>query len=431
MRTTGSAWKDLLASVAAAFTSPSHTLFAELVSAWVTATGRRTITAMVAVMDPATRAAHDAYHRFVRAGSWSMDVLWTSIVAAVLAHVGAGPLTVILDDTLLHRPGRKVQGAAIWRDAVRSSGKTVVLARGLNLVVLAVRLSPPWGGMPIALPVGVALHTKDGPTLVELAAGLLHRLAEQCPERSFILCADGFYATLAGHGLPRTTVISRMRRDAAIYKAPPPRTGKRGRPRIRGQRQPAPPGLVAKLKAKDWTRLDIDWRGRSAIRLVWSQPVLWYRVCPKAMVLLVVVRDPDGVEPDDYFFSTDLSMPPPTVVSIYASRWAIEITNRDTKQLIGAHQPQSWKHKGPERAASLGFWLHTAIWLTYITATGNRRPTMTVRDWYPGKTTPSFADAIAELRRALWRERISPDSKPTPLTPKMTNVLVEALATAA
>lgn len=70
------------------------------------------------------------------------------------------------------------------------------------------------------------------------------------------------------------------------------------------------------------------------------------------MVLLVVVRDPDGVEPDDYFFTTDLTMAPATVVSIYASRWAIEVTNRAAKQVVGAHEPQSWKHPGPHPAST-------------------------------------------------------------------------------
>lgn len=430
MKTTGSAWKALLASVAA-FSSPSHSRFVELASAWVTATGRRTICAMVAVMDPAMRAAHDAYHRFVRAGAWSMDAVWAAVVAAAMAVTGTGTVVVLIDDTLLHRPGRRVEGAGVWRDAVRSSGKTVVFARGLNLVVLAVRVCPPWGGMPIALPVGVALHRKDGQTLTELAAGLVRRLAERLPDRSFILCADGAYASLAGHDLPRTTVVSRMRRDAALYEAPPPRTGRRGRPRTKGERLPVPPELAARVQRKDWARLDIDWRARTETRLVWCRQVLWYRVCPRAMVVLVVVRDPDGVEPDDYFFTTDLTLAPATVVSIYASRWAIEVTNRDAKQVVGAHEPQSWKHQGPERAAALGFWLHAAVWLTYITATGSGRPAMTQRDWYPGKTTPSFADAIAEVRRALWRERISAASQPADLTSEMTTVLVEALATAA
>ena len=431
MKATGSVWKALLASLGAVFTSPSHSLFCDLVSAWVCATGRRTITSMMAVMDPAVRAAHDAYHRWVRAGAWSMDGLWAAMVVAVLAHVGAGSLVLLLDDTLLHRPGRKVQGAGTWRDAVRSTAKAVVFARGLNVVVLAVRIDPAWGGMPIALPVGVALHRKDGPTLPELAASLVRRLAERLPEANFTLCADGAYATLAGADLPRTTVISRMRRDAAIYEAPPPRTGKRGRPRRKGARLASPPELVAKIARTDWSPTDIDWRGRTETRLIWARPVLWYRVCPGAMIVLVVVRDPNGIQPDDYFFTTNLAMAPATVVSIYASRWAIEVTNRDAKQVVGVEQPQSWADQGPERAASLGFWLHTAVWLTYMTATGSRRPPMIERDWYPGKTTPSFADAMAEVRRALWRERISPGSKPQPLTPKMTNVLVEALATAA
>lgn len=36
----------------------------------------------------------------------------------------------------------------------------------------------------------------------------------------------------------------------------------------------------------------------------------------------------------------------------YASRWAIEVCFRDVKQDLGGHQPQSWKRRGPERAAA-------------------------------------------------------------------------------
>jgi hypothetical protein len=431
VKRTGSAWKTLLAAAAAVFTSPSHALFIELVSAWVCATGRRSICGMVAVMDPATRAAHDAYHRFVRAGAWSMESLWALILRAALALGGDGRAVLVLDDTLLHRPGRQVNGAATWRDAVRSSANSVVFARGLNLVVLGLRIRPPWGGMPIAVPVGVALHRKGGATLAELAVSLVRRVLAAVPDASFILCADGAYACLAGEDLPRVTIVSRMRRDAALFGPRPPPTGRRGRPRTRGERLPTPPELAAAVAKKDWCKADIEWRGRRETRLIWSRQVLWYRVRPGAMVLLVVVRDPAGIEPDDYFFTTDTTMSPTEVASVYADRWSIEVCHRDVKQVVGAQQPQSWKHKGPERAASLGFWVHAAVWLTYLTASGARPPAKTRPEWYPAKATPSFADAIAELRRALWHERISPDSQPVVLTPKMTTVLVEALAAAA
>ncbi|MGH9267980.1 MAG: IS701 family transposase [Acidimicrobiales bacterium] len=431
MNTPGSTWKALLGRTRHVFTSPSFTLFCELAGAWVVATGRRTICGMVAVMDPATRSAHDAYHRLVRAGAWSLEALWAAMVGVVIEHLsGDGPIVCYLDDTLFHRAGRKVEGAGSYRDAVRSTRSHVVYARGLNLVVLAVRIDAAWGGMPIAVPVGVRLHRKGEAKLPALAVDLMGELAARLPERSFILCADGAYACLAGAELPRTTVVSRMRRDAALFGPKPPPTGRRGRPRQRGERLPTPPEMAAALRRRDLRRVHLEWRGGTATRLVWSRQVLWYGVRPHAMVRLVIVRDPAGVEPDDFFFTTDVSMDPADVVSVYGGRWAIECTYRDTKQIIGGQEPQTWKGDGPERAAHLAFWLHGTVWLWYLAHSGTT-PAFNAQPWYTAKRTPSFADAIAGLRRHLWHERITPGSQPAPLSPELTTVLVEALAMAA
>lgn len=163
---------------------------------------------------------------------------------------------------------------------------------------------------------------------------------------------------------------------------------------------------------------------------LWSREVLWYRVCPDVMVRLVVVRDPTGVEPDDFFFTTDVTMTPGEIASIYASRWPIEVIFRDVKQTVGGQQPQTWKGEGPIRAASLAFWLHGSIWLSYLNG-WNGKPTWPDRDWYTTKAVPSFADAMAELRRSLWRERISEASRAGTLDQETTDLLVETLAMAA
>lgn len=53
-----------------------------------------------------------------------------------------------------------------------------------------------------------------------------------------------------------------------------------------------------------------------------------------------VVRDPTGVQPDDFFVTSTPDAHPRAVASGYAGRWSIEVTNRDVKQdLRGQHRP--------------------------------------------------------------------------------------------
>jgi hypothetical protein len=147
-------WADLLGTTRQAFSGGGFGVFTTLMPGWVLAPGRRTITAMIGAADPEGRRAHDAYHRFVRCGRWSAEALWRILVVRLvgsLAPEGAVPLDV--DDTLYKKTGRKVDGAGVFRDAVRSTRSRVVYALGLNLVVVTLRVAAPWGGCPLGLPV--------------------------------------------------------------------------------------------------------------------------------------------------------------------------------------------------------------------------------------------------------------------------------------
>ncbi|MGH3503322.1 MAG: IS701 family transposase [Nocardioidaceae bacterium] len=414
------------------FHAPSFAIFTDLVTGWVCAPGRRTITGMIAIADPAGRRAHDAYHRFVRDGAWTMSGLWRALATHAIARFAAeGVVSLDCDDTLFHKSGRHVEGAGIFRDAVRSTLARVVYALGLNLVVATLRVTPPWGGQPVALPVNVRLHRKNDTTsTVEHAAAMLGELAGWLPDRCFHLCADGAYATLCGAGLPRVQVTSRMRRDAALFEPAPPRTGKRGRPRLKGDRLPTPPGLATQAHKRQWQRVNVDVRGTTVQRLVLVRDVLWYRVNPRDLVCLVIVRDPDGIEPDDFFVTTDQTATGAATASRYAGRWSIEVCFRDVKQDLGGHQPQTWKRKGPERAAALSLWLHAMVWCWYL-QTHPHGKSWIPRPWYPHKATPSFLDALAALRRLLWSQRITALSAPDAEDPKFTDALLDTLAYAA
>ncbi|MBN1546538.1 MAG: hypothetical protein JW902_07765, partial [Syntrophaceae bacterium] len=93
-------------------------------------------------------------------------------------------------------------------------------------------------------------------------------------------------------------------------------------------------------------------------------------------------------------------------------------------------QPQTWKGPGPERAAGLSLWLYSTVWLWYLLRKGNDRY-FQVQPWNPLKATPSFGDALACLRRELWRERIKALFGKSAVHDKKFVFLLEALAPAA
>ena len=400
-----------------------------LVTGWVLCTAKRTITGILPFANPQRQRPHDAYHRFFPDASWATSQLWKllTILLVKIFHP-TGVIPTDLDDTLFHRSGRKVNGAGWWRDAVRSTGTKLVHAWGLNLVVLTLRINPPWGGEPFGLPINMRLHRKNGPTLIDLAEEMLCEVARWLPERWFINHCDGFYASIVARNIPNTHIICRMRRDAMIYDLLPRRKKpKRGRPRKRGKKLPAPRQMAKRIR--NWQQVKTVERGKVRKRLVYARKVIWYNVSENP-VLLVISRDPASKEKDDFFFTTDLDLSPAEVIGGFAGRWSIEDTFKNTKQFLGGQQPQTWKGQGPERAAALSLWLYSVVWLWYLQQK-NAQKWIVFSPWYPAKAHPSFQDALVLLRRALWKERIKSMFGKSTVHDKNTEFLIETLASAA
>ena len=148
-------WLTFLHLFGGCFNAPSQLLFEQLVIAWALCPGRRTLTRLWSVIPAERRRRYEAYARWVREGDWSMDELWRRLVVLLVQHwVPSGVVTALLDDTLVNKSGRKVDGAGWFRDPVTSTVVAhKVSAWGLNVVVLAPRVPSPWGGEPLAQPV--------------------------------------------------------------------------------------------------------------------------------------------------------------------------------------------------------------------------------------------------------------------------------------
>jgi DDE superfamily endonuclease len=135
---------------------------------------------------------------------------------------------------------------------VRSSHSHVVKASGLRWLCAMLLAEIPWAGRIWALPFLTALgpseryHQQRGrrhkalPQWAGQLIGLIHRWL---PQREVIVMADSSYAVLAllkqVSEMPGVSLITRLRLDAALYDAAPPRAPRQnGRPRKKGARRP-------------------------------------------------------------------------------------------------------------------------------------------------------------------------------------------------
>ena len=157
-----SAWNRILQHFFPVFTAPTAQVFAALIHGWVLCTARRTVTGMVPFAAEFLAKSHDTFHRFFNKARWKLPGFWKAMTLLLVKMLcPKGRIHLDVDDTLFRRAGKHVQGASKWRDPVLSDMFTA-FSRGLNLVVVTLRVVPPWKGEPIGLPINMRLRVKDG-----------------------------------------------------------------------------------------------------------------------------------------------------------------------------------------------------------------------------------------------------------------------------
>lgn len=153
----------------------------------------------------------------------------------------------------------------------------------------------------------------------ELARELIYLMAARHPRRRLHVVADARYASRTLRGLPaNVTFTVKMRSNAVIYASPPPKTGRRGRPRRRGARlgtltELAAPGGFGQVKTA---------AGTSEVKPIVGQ---WYSVFADQAVQILLARRPGSPRPFDIaIVSTDVDASVAELLERYWSRWRHE-----------------------------------------------------------------------------------------------------------
>ncbi|MEY9935671.1 hypothetical protein ABH926_010357, partial [Catenulispora sp. GP43] len=331
----------VLANLRGVFTAPSFATFAALAAGLIANTGKGTVTGMLTGAGLARSWSHDRAHKFFARATWSPDSLGmylSRLIVRALLPDGTA-ITVAVDDTLFKKRGRKVFGAA-WQHDGAARGKDGI-GFGICFVVVGIIVELPFCTRPVCLPVAARLwRPKTGPTKVEIAADLVKLLAAWHRDRRIHVVADAAYHGPALRHLPsRITVTTRLPASAVLYGLAPAPTGKRGRPRLKGDRLGTPADLAATAA---FQTVQVKRYGRTDTVRIAEIRCLWYGSFHTQAVWVILIRE-DGTDAgyDLALVSTDLTTPTVSLVGRYAWRWSIEITFEETREHLGAGQARN------------------------------------------------------------------------------------------
>lgn len=338
--------------------------------------GRRTVTGMLTASAQQGLDWSAAYRLFEKE-RFDAQRLFAPALRSVLSRLGEQePLVVLMDDTLIHKRGRKVYGAAWKRDPLGPpfcnnfiwAQRFVQLSAALPESQGASRcraIPIDWHHCPLPKKPRRKAPDEDWQQYRQLqqtmkvsAAGVqrIEALrtdlnAQGETRRELIVALDGTFTnktvfrTLPAH----TVAIGRLRKDARLFAVPQePDTPRRGRRRFYGEALQRPEQLrqdpaLPWMEVEAWaagkkqrfeikTVAPVRWSGagQKDVRVVAIRP-LAYRPRKGARLLY---RDPV------YLVCSDPDLALQSLLQAFVWRWEIEINFRDEKTVLGVGEAQ-------------------------------------------------------------------------------------------
>jgi len=391
------------------------------------APGARTVTAALRVMG-LSRARHFTNdHRVVNRATWSARQagrILLGLLVTSLVPPGA-PMVLGADDTVERRSGRQITAKGGDRDAGRSTRTHVIHGCGLTWVVVRLLVPVPWSRRGWALPCLTAwcrpadqAPQRRHKTRVEWVRQMMRQARRWLPGRSLVWVVDGGFAAvslaLAGVKSP-VTMVSRLRWDAALYHPPGPQPqGTRGPTPTKGQRQRSLPAWAARSDTL-WETVTVDWyRGQRQTLGVFSHTGLWHTPgVPPVEMRCVIVCDPEGKLRMEAFFCTDLQATPGHILAWVVRRWSVEVTVAEARAHVGLETPRQWSDLAIARTTPVLLALFSLVTLLALRLSQGGPIPVETTAWYH-KTTPTFVDCLALVRRHLWRSRYVVNSATEP-----------------
>jgi DDE superfamily endonuclease len=383
--------------------------------------GGVTVCAALRALGLETDTAYCRFHRLLSRNQWNMLTASKILLQLIVNAFCSSILTFSIDDTIERRRGKKIKAKGIFKDPVGTGNGKHVTCSGLRWVPVMVLIKVPFMKRTVALPFIVPLSlsersaTKIGSrhkSPQRIAEQICHLLRRWFPDRTIVLVADSAYTTT---GLFKACqklniqLVTRARSNLRFCQLAPPRTGKRGRPRTKGDRLPSLKELRDSADLK-WTQAVVEgYGGVEEMKWLATLDCLWDSVeggIIKVRLVFVKALEDDFDAPVFCLITSALLLSAEQIVGVYGMRWSQEVTHREVREHIGVETQRQWSDLAIQRTTPLLFGIYSLIFLFIHQLYGRDGVSPMQATWYQ-KKEPAFSDLLHSIRSTIREHQLS------------------------
>ena len=411
---------SIIAPFAVLFSKPVWNNALTLFIGAILCRGKRTVCAVLRMMGLSNGVNFSKYHHVLNRTNWSLLSAARILLNLLVNMTGIGnPLVFFIDETLERRKGPKIKAKGYYRDAVRSSKNVTVKSSGLKWLTLAMSWRFPFSERYFALPFMTVLEPsvksdklakRRHKTTLQWTIQMLIQVVHWLKNTPIILVGDGAFACgeLAWRCLKlKISLITRLKMNAGLYNFPPLDVpGKRGRKKTKGAKLFNFREMIG-VTDLSWTDIIVDGYGQKRKKLKYISNVSLWGVdgVPPVPIRWVLVVDPDGELDPLPLMSTDLTISPEKIITLYIQRWNLEVTFEEVREHMGVETQRQWSDKAIARTTPILMGLYTIVCLICNRLQEERPIEVAQTAWYEKKDA-TFSDLLKTVRKILWKDNL-------------------------
>ena len=328
---------------------------------------QRGVTSVISTLRLEPKLYHTMLH-FFRSSAYQVGSLYSRWVKIAAKYGGLiqieGRIVVLGDHINISKEGLHMPGIEILHQESDNSGKPKFISghrfgqvsavatngetsRSIPLMT-EIHKAPPW-----VKEKGKSKKVPQGDTTVTQMVKLVEKTA-QALDKPVVAALDAYFSSEAAWaaadkaiteaGERRVEIVTRGQTNTVGYTVPePPKAKKRGQPRIYGDRVVLY-DLFADIHKDKFTHTTMTLYGKDAKVRYLCLDLIWKPV--KKLVRFVVVETDSGF---CVLMSTDLTLHPESIITIYCLRFKIETSFDEQKNDMGVFDYHFWTEAQPKR----------------------------------------------------------------------------------